>query len=471
MNGGPASPGFGTQGSAVPPSTLPQQSALDVQAWPAPTHEGPSVHRGTPTVSNRHVSYLLQLPEQQSHDALHEITDPRVHTSPLGMQACPASFWKPGFWQIPSLAPGAIVHWPVWSPQQSLSFEQMSPTTWQPLAGWQTSTPVGPNGAQRRLQQLPPHTEAPLSGVTTPPQTVPSTIVQFALPVGGGAHVPKSPAPASGTLHMPLQQSLPDPHVSLVCWQKDEGWQVPFALHSIEQQSEFCAQELPSLWHPPVGRAAHVPAPPASEAHRPPQHCTLLVQLWPSLMQSGKVHDPPVHVPLQQSPGWAHPPPRLMQLPPESGWNGLASGSMPPLDAPLEDAPLEDPPSIGPPLELEPEELPSSDKVPSPPAPSPDKVPSTAPSSPPDEAPEEAPDEFPSVVPSAAPPSLRPDPFVVLLPQPTAASTTASAAIFVNPESRTVILIAAPSARRRQTHSSNAAIFTAKGILCNWSQV
>ncbi len=42
-------------------------------------------------------------------------------------------------------------------PQQSLSVRHGSPSTWQPVAGWQMSTPVGPQGAQRRLQQPPPH--------------------------------------------------------------------------------------------------------------------------------------------------------------------------------------------------------------------------------------------------------------------------------------------------------------------------
>jgi hypothetical protein len=45
--------------------------------------------------------------------------------------------------------------------------------------------PVGPYGAQRRLQQDPPHTGAPVDGLYSPPQTVPSTIEQFDAPEDG----------------------------------------------------------------------------------------------------------------------------------------------------------------------------------------------------------------------------------------------------------------------------------------------
>ena len=71
--------------------------------------------------------------------------------------------------------PAAIEQEPVCEPQQSLSVRQRSPVTWQPLAGWHTSRPVGPKGAQRALQQLPPQAITPAS-VTVPPQTVPSTM-------------------------------------------------------------------------------------------------------------------------------------------------------------------------------------------------------------------------------------------------------------------------------------------------------
>jgi hypothetical protein len=50
--------------------------------------------------------------------------------------------------------------------------------------------PVGPYGAQRRLQQDPPQAGAPLPALKSPPQTVPSTIEQFEAPEGGWLHVP-----------------------------------------------------------------------------------------------------------------------------------------------------------------------------------------------------------------------------------------------------------------------------------------
>jgi hypothetical protein len=173
-NGAPAA-GFGTQGSPL------QQSALDAQACPAPTH-CTSVHRGTPTLSGLHVSLTSQLPEQQSHDALHDIVF-SLHTSPFGLQDV-------GLRHTPSVPPEKT-HAPVWLPQQSPSFVQRSPTTWQPLAGWQTSSPVGPYGAHSRLQHAPPHVgKGPLSAVKTPPQIVPSTIEQLAAVVGGCPQVP-----------------------------------------------------------------------------------------------------------------------------------------------------------------------------------------------------------------------------------------------------------------------------------------
>jgi hypothetical protein len=119
----------------------PQQSALDEQAWPAATQLTP-VHRGTPMRSGLHVSIVSQLPEQQSHEALQLIVD-SLQTSPFGLHECPASSWNVGFRQTPS-GPPEKTQPPAWLPQQSASFVHTSPTTWQPLAGWQTRTPVGP---------------------------------------------------------------------------------------------------------------------------------------------------------------------------------------------------------------------------------------------------------------------------------------------------------------------------------------
>jgi hypothetical protein len=152
----PPSPGFGTQGAPL------QQLALDAHAPPALTHTaGPQ--RGTPTLSWWQVSAFSQLPAQQSHEALQLIVL-SLQTSPSGLQLF-------GLRQTPTVAGGVMMHvtglpeppgTPA-DPQQSLSCRHRSPTGWQPLAGWQTSTPVGPNGAHARLQQAPPHAGSPPS--------------------------------------------------------------------------------------------------------------------------------------------------------------------------------------------------------------------------------------------------------------------------------------------------------------------
>src|SRR6185437_12267271 len=109
-------------------------------------------------------------------------------TSPSGFQPC-------GFLHTPTVAPAAFTQVTGWvgppgrpdEPQQSLSCVQTSPTTWQPLAGWQMRTPVGPYRAQRRLQQAPPHAGMPPSPRTAPPaQSMPSVRLQLAEPVASG---------------------------------------------------------------------------------------------------------------------------------------------------------------------------------------------------------------------------------------------------------------------------------------------
>jgi hypothetical protein len=165
-------PSTGTNGGPTPPSGA-QQSAAVAQAWPGLT-QLPPVQRGTPTLSGWQESVVSQLPEQQSQGWLQDI-DFSLQTWPGGWQVWPASSWNFEFEQRPSVEPGEIEHAPVWEPQQSASVRQRSPVTWQPLAGWHTSRPVGPKGAQRALQQLPPQAIAPAS-VTVPPQTVPSTM-------------------------------------------------------------------------------------------------------------------------------------------------------------------------------------------------------------------------------------------------------------------------------------------------------
>jgi hypothetical protein len=166
-----------------------------------------------------HVSCVSQLPAQQSHDELHDIVL-SLHTSPSGLHPI-------GRRQMPTVAFGAMSHVtglpdPPGSPeepQQSWSRVHRSPTTWQPLAGWQTSTPVGPQGAHARLQQGPPHSGKPPSVYTVPPspalppQSIPSVSPQLAAPPGGVAAQVPSMAPEAFE-HEPLQQSEPVEHAS-----------------------------------------------------------------------------------------------------------------------------------------------------------------------------------------------------------------------------------------------------------------
>ncbi len=112
----------------------PQQFALEAHEAPADTHCA-AAQRGTPTLSCLQVSWVSQLPLQQSHDELHDMIL-SLHTSPSGLHPI-------GFRQMPSIPdpershvtglpdpPGKPAE-----PQQSVSFVQRSPTTWQPLAG------------------------------------------------------------------------------------------------------------------------------------------------------------------------------------------------------------------------------------------------------------------------------------------------------------------------------------------------
>jgi hypothetical protein len=92
-------------------------------------------------------------------------------------------------------------------PQQSVSVTHVSPSTWQPVAGWQMSTPVGPHGAHRRLQQLPPHPPSPTGEL----QSWPSAAEQF--PVNPNA--PQVPMlPPVGIVQLPVQQSPLEWHAS-----------------------------------------------------------------------------------------------------------------------------------------------------------------------------------------------------------------------------------------------------------------
>jgi hypothetical protein len=170
-----------------------QQLALDAHDPPGCTQVGPA-QRGTPTLSCLQVSWVAfsQTPLQQSHEALHDIV--------LSLQTSPSGLQPMGLRQVPMVAGGVMVQVtgepdPPGSPadpQQSLSLVHRSPTGWQPLAGWQTRTPVGPYGAHRRLQQAPPQTgTVPASPRVAPPaQSEPSVRPQLAAPAGGWPQVP-----------------------------------------------------------------------------------------------------------------------------------------------------------------------------------------------------------------------------------------------------------------------------------------
>jgi hypothetical protein len=203
-----------------------QQSALDAHAPPEATHTG-LAHRGIPRLSCLHVSCVSQLPAQQLQ-SLAQLALESLQTSPLGMQALPASEPPVGLRQMPTLAPALMTHVtkpapgvPLPAPPQHSALDvQRSPSMWHPDAGWQTSTPVGPHGAHARLQQEPPHAGTPPSTKTTPPsaappeQSTPSGKHALAGPVGAA---PQSPSCCPvATAQVREQQSAPVEHASPV---------------------------------------------------------------------------------------------------------------------------------------------------------------------------------------------------------------------------------------------------------------
>jgi hypothetical protein len=120
-----------------------QQFALEAHAPPAGTQDAPA-HRGTPSVSGLQVSWVWQLPLQQSQLALHDMVCSR-QMSPSGLQPM-------GFLHTPTVLGAVMLQVtglpdPPGSPaepQQSASLVHKSPTGWHPVAGWQTRTCVGP---------------------------------------------------------------------------------------------------------------------------------------------------------------------------------------------------------------------------------------------------------------------------------------------------------------------------------------
>jgi hypothetical protein len=211
------------------------------------------------------VSSVSQLPAQQSHDELHDIVA-SLQTSPFGLQPI-------GLRQIPTGPPPLVSHVtglfeppgnPL-EPQQSASTRQRSPTGWHPLAGWQTRTPVGPHGAQARLQQGPPQAGRPLSRKVAPPsgpeppQSCPSSSPQLAGPPGADAAQVPSVWPLA-MVHEPVQQSPFVAHASPGWTQNDDDWHVP-PEQSPEQQLVLEEQALPIVEQVVLSAVQVPPAP------------------------------------------------------------------------------------------------------------------------------------------------------------------------------------------------------------------
>ncbi len=182
------------------------------------------------------------------------------------------------------------------APQQSLVLRQRSPSTLQPLAGWQIFTPVGPYGAHSLLQHL-----------LQASQSVPSTpSLQNVGPDGGGPHFPIV-APAA-IEQMPPQQSAGAEQASPVCTQNDEFEQMPLR-QSFEQHSSLDEHALPSVLQLGLS-GAHLPF-----VHEPPQQAAPLVHGSLSLVQVA-AHCPPTQLNEQQSVLPAQLPPAGTQFPP-----------------------------------------------------------------------------------------------------------------------------------------------------------
>jgi len=297
------------------------------------------------------VSCVSQLPAQQSHDELQDIV--------LSLQTSPSGLHPIGLRQIPIVSPALMTHVtglrdppgrPV-EPQQSPSLMQRSPTTWQPLAGWQTKTPVGPHGAQARLQQAPPQAGKPPSVlpvplVPAPPQSWPSSSPQLAGPPGAlAAQVPT--AWFAAMLHVPVQQPEPTEQASPGCAQKEDAWHVPLAAQCFEQHVASEVQLLPTVEQLEL-RAVHVPP-----AQFWLQHWPLDVHAALSAVHAGYWHTPLTQSALQQSPFAVHPAPSLRQAPlPVKTPGKSAPGPPGPLalpeapEPPPEPCPFPEPPTI-----------------------------------------------------------------------------------------------------------------------------
>jgi hypothetical protein len=296
MKGGPPGASFGKQGK-------PQQSALEAQGSPAlepASEQSPApVQRGIPRRSCWHtVGSMFTLPAQQLFSALHELVA-SLHTAPAGRQELPLSHRPVG-------SPEALLHMPEplppgtpGAPQQSESATHTSPVGRQPLGGWQTRTPVGPYGAQARLQHSPPHAGTPASVIAAPPLQTSPAMRQPVVP-GAEAGLQRPSDAPDAFPQMPVQHSVSTPQTSPVC-EQNEGLaeQFPFE-HRCEQQSVFALQVFPAVLHD-VLSGVHTPAPASLALHVPLQHSAPLVQAWLSLMHKLEPQLPPSQTSVQHS--------------------------------------------------------------------------------------------------------------------------------------------------------------------------
>jgi hypothetical protein len=109
-----------------------QQSALVAHALPA-SPQFSFAQRGTPTLSRRHAVFLLPRPAQQSWLALQDVVM-SLQTSPFGVQ--PMCCWQKPFMHTTGLPEvGRPASMNAAEPQHSPSLVQVSPSTWQPVAG------------------------------------------------------------------------------------------------------------------------------------------------------------------------------------------------------------------------------------------------------------------------------------------------------------------------------------------------
>jgi hypothetical protein len=160
-------------------------------------------------------------------------------------------------------------------------------------------TPVGPYGAQRRLQQSPQL-----------PQSVPSTpSLQYVAPLGGGAHTPTF-LPA-GIVQFAEQQSVGLLHRSPLWTQYEPPRRHLPPLQSPEQQSPLPAHVLPADLQPAVVESgAHAPA-----AQDPLQHAASLEHAFPSTVHAACAHLPLTQLRLQHSVGEPHEAPAAAHAP------------------------------------------------------------------------------------------------------------------------------------------------------------